>query len=289
MSSSDRAEWLPVTRLIDQVLVEHAKLNDRDNTHFHPSEFYGCKRRIAYKYYEAKGSIKIERQDANPRQQRIFDNGTWMHSRWTHYVSGLKTLYGKWKCEACHKIQGVEEKLGILRPEACSCGSKNFSYVENGFLSEELAIGGHVDAIIGTKIEIGGRTYILEPDCEFIIIDYKSMNPFQFPDLKAPLSSHNTQMQVYLMLTGLKVGRFIYENKGNQDVAEFRVVRDDAFIDELKKQALALKYIVTHKKSNGKFALPRRSSDATAKEDEFVTRSCESCKVCDYRGHCWPV
>jgi cytochrome c peroxidase len=76
---------------------------------FHPSEFYGCKRRIAYKYYEAKGSIKNERQDANRVNSGFLTTARDAQPLDT-YASGLKTLYGKWKCEACHNIQGVEEK-----------------------------------------------------------------------------------------------------------------------------------------------------------------------------------
>lgn len=273
-------DWIPVHKIINKVIEKNTEKNVRDNTHFHPSEWYGCKRKIAYKYHESTGHISLDvlTNTIDARLQRCFDNGHSVHHRWTNYVSQLKTLYGKWKCIVCSKEYGTDEKFGVLKPDKCVCDSSVFKYEENGFLDIETMMGGHVDAILGTEIELYGEKYKLEPDEDKIVIDYKSINPIQCQKLTQPLDGHNIQMQIYLFLTGLKSGRFIYENKGNQEVVEFKVIRDDKIIDEIKAEALKMKHIVTNKNSKGKWVLPPRP---------YTTRANYECKQCSFRGHCW--
>jgi len=155
--------------------------------------------------------------------------------------------------------------------------------------------GGHVDAIIDiTKwpnADLGEYTPESIPDEEklilvafpqeenrFFVVDFKSMNPYSFKDLKQPKPEHLTQMQIYLYLSGLKYGKFIYENKGDQGVKEFLVERDDALLEVKKEEAVMLKHRVTHTNSQGKHVLPPRG---------YETRGHTKCLQCKYRGHCW--
>ncbi len=269
-------ESFSVVEAVNQNIIAKAKVNDRNNLVFHPSEWDGCHRKIAYQYYEAQKSVKFD--DAylkiDPRGQRIFANGHYMHDRWKNDFLSIPgfTLHGKWKCSnfIAHEkpqVYGSDNSLGVVQPEKCECGCTRFEYIELGYYNEETNWGGHVDAVL----KVG------ETD-QFIVVDFKSMNPFEFKKLQQPTTKHNTQMQVYLYLSGLKLGKFIYENKADQDVKEFDVHRDDDFINVKKEEAILLKYRVQNKNSQGKRVLPQRS---------YVSKSHTECLRCKYRNHCW--
>jgi hypothetical protein len=132
-----------------------------------------------------------------------------------------------------------------------------------------------------SKIE-GGVKYLGEidlPDEEkMFLIDYKTINPFDYKDLTAPKIEHVTQLQIYFYLSGLKYGKVIYENKATQAVKEFNICRDDALIEVKKEEAIRLKYQLTNVNSTGKHVLPQRGYDS---------RGHKKCLDCKYRGHCW--
>lgn len=265
-----------ILNLVNDYLISSAKTVTRNNTFFHPSEWSGCHRKIVYQYYEATGSIKIDHSaiKIDPRGQRIFSNGHWMHTRWRSYLEHSKVnILGKWKCQnMVHKepmIYGNKEKHGLEKPEACECGSKEFEYIEIGYFDEETHWSGHVDAIIKTSIE---------DYPPLILIDFKTMNPIEFKGLQEPKIAHKTQMQIYLYLANLPLGKFLYENKADQSVKEFDMLRDDAFIKVIKEDAILLKYRVTHKNSKGQNVLPPRA---------FLSKGHRDCMQCRFRGHCW--
>ena len=282
--------------ILNQKLVEKAiaeiESKDRDYTHFHPSAWDGCKRRIAYEYYEAKGYITIERKalKIDPQVQRIFGNGHSMHDRWRQYMEWTKSLMGRWMCKnwmvhkEAPKIYGKEKKLGVLRPEQCECGSDRFEYIEVGFLDKEVLWGGHVDGIIDNEIaakESGYKDAVCEPDERFIVIDFKSINDFGYSKkLESPKSEHITQLQIYLYLSGLKFGKLLYENKNNQGVKEFLVPRDDKLLDVKRAEAIALKDQVEARNSHGSRTLPKRG---------FDSKTHSQCMRCKFRGDCWAV
>lgn len=278
--------------IINQQLTERAiaaiESKERDYTHFHPSEWDECKRKIAYAYYEAKGYITIDTGalKVDPQGERIFDNGHSLHARWGKYVGWTKALMGRWMCKnwMAHekpKIYGLDEKLGVLCPEKCECGSDRFEYLEIGFLDPETMWGGHVDAIVDNKlvgIAAGFEDVQCSDDERFIVIDYKSMNDYEFKKLEDPKPNHMTQMQIYLYLSGLKFGKFIYENKNNQAAKEFLVPRDDMFLQVKKAEALTLKNLVENPNTQGRRGLPERA---------FDSKTHYKCMRCKFRGDCW--
>lgn len=276
-----------LTKYVDAQLIELAKNNDRDYSHFHPSEWGGCHRKIAYEYYESKGFIEIDDSSLNisPKLERIFDNGHYMHYRWTSYFDRMRCLQGIWKCQntfAHHDknthtgIYGKTEKLGVLRPKKCECGQSDFKYEEVGFFDEDTWWGGHIDAILDLSLLVG-NTYDPEKLCKLLIVDYKSINPFEYKKLKSPKSNHYIQMQIYLYLSGLQHGKFIYEDKATQETKEFLVIRDDDFLAIKIEEAKYLKYIVTHTRDNNR-CLPQRA---------YSSRGQVECLRCKYRGNCW--
>ena len=165
-------------------------------------------------------------------------------------------------------IFGEDNSTGILRPDKCTCGCTRFEYVEVGYRDEETNWGGHVDAVVDV------------PDREEpIIVDYKSMNPHLFAKLSEPLPKHKTQIQIYMYLSKLRLGKFIYEDKGTQRAKEFDVPRDDSYIAIKVEEAKALKYCITHKNSKGQRVLPARG---------YMSSGHKECIACKFRGHCWP-
>lgn len=277
-----------IVEIVNKNLIKKAKNNDRDYTHFHPSEWDGCKRKIAYEYYESRGYITVDESalKIDPQLERIFGNGHSLHDRWKSYLLDTGALMGVWKCEYCklHSTKtlfGEGTKTGCLKPEKCNvCGFKFFEYHEIGLFDEATMWGGHVDAVLDQCILslVYGSNVKLEEDEKKIAVDFKSMNSYEFATLEAPKPKHLTQMNIYLYLTGLKYGKFIYEDKNSQSVKEFLVVRDDEMLRIKKEEAFVLKKTVTSLNVHGKRALPIRAFDSITHKE---------CKSCKYRGDCW--
>lgn len=281
---------LGLTNIVDNFLVDRAKNgNHRDNNHFHPSEWDGCHRKIAYQYYEAQGLIKTDVQSLkiDPQLERIFDNGHFVHDRWRTYLESTGALLGRWECmnwmahSSRPAIFGLTSKIGMLKPSKCECGSDKFRYHEIGLFDDETWWGGHVDAILDVSVLKQKFSFIINQACqeeEYIIVDFKSINPYGFKDLDEPHPEHLTQMNIYLYLTGLRLGKFVYEDKGSQSVKEFDVVRNDTLLSVKKDEAKILKHLVTHTNILGKRVLPHRA---------YNSRGHKKCLSCKFRGHCW--
>lgn len=272
-----------LTFLANLDIVERAKGDKRDYSHFHASEFDRCHRKIGYSYYESKGLFKIDpgTLKIDPRIQRIFENGHSMHDRWKNYLESTGALYGCWMCEnwTAHSepvIYGKESKLGIPRPEKCSCGANKFRYIEVGFFDEETWWGGHTDAIVGLAV-ISARFKGMPKQDDFIVVDFKSMRTEDFQCLHKPKPEHITQIQIYMHLSGLNYGKFIYENKNDQSVKEFLVERDQPFIDVKRAEAINLKHILTTLKDGKRVLPPRAHPDKNTFE----------CRYCKYKNYCW--
>lgn len=274
-----------VMALIDSNIIRLAQQEHRDNTHFHPSEFHGCHRKIAYKYHIATGSLTwSEKPIINPMTQRIFGVGHSGHDRYRDYLwESRDLLRGRWKCLnwGAHKdkpmIMGREEKLGIFRPDKCKCGCPLLEYQEVGFHDEETWFGGHVDAILAVP----------EFDGEHIVIDFKTCRSYAFKKLCEPMDSHVTQMQIYLYLSGLKSGKFIYECKDTQDTKEYLVPRNEEFIQQKIKEAKILKAIVQYRSPAGRPVLPNRKYKGPDGDPPDLGRKERECSYCEFAQHCW--
>lgn len=267
---------------VEANLIKEMLNNNRDYNHFHPSEWDGCHRKIAYHYYEAKGYIKIAQSaiKVDPQLQRIFDNGHWMHDRWRTYIDLLGCGRGRWLCKnfMVHhdkpQIYGSDHRWGAFRPKKCGCGCTQFEYLEIGFRDEETMWEGHVDVILDFSKD---RTKEPEED-ELLVVDFKTMNPYEFDKLNKPKKTHLTQMQIYLYLSGLPSGKFLYENKANQSVKEFLVSRDDHFIEVKKSEAIRLKYVIEHTNKDRRHVLPERA---------YNKKGNPECLRCKFRADCW--
>lgn len=275
-----------VNKKIIQDELDSICRRDRDYRYFHASSWDDCKRKTAYQYYEAMGYITLAPECINidAGMMRVFQNGHYMHDRWRKYLESTGALMGHWRCsDPTHPgyVLGKNERLGILRPERCDCGNSHLEYQEVGFNDPHTMWGGHVDAIVDQRIlaqVLGKKIPNFEPGEELLVVDFKSMKAFTFKNLESPLPQHQTQMQIYLYLSGLSNGKFIYENKDNQTVKEYLVRIDQGFLAVKKAEAIALKQQLTTVNARGEHTLPPRGYDSKA------NMRCMSCK---YRGHCW--
>jgi hypothetical protein len=267
-------------KLINKILVAKSQNNDRDYTHFHSSEFHACHRKLAYKYYEAKGICSPSEPAAkfiDPCLQRIFDNGHGVHFRLGKNLEKTGIVKGRWQCPSCSKTYGKKELLGVHPPQKCDCGGQKFRYQEVGFYDPETMIGGHVDAILDLR-GVGGIPEDASEEESHLLVDFKSIRTEAFRKLVGPKDDHFTQVQTYLHLSGLRAGKLLYEDKNDQKFREFLVVRDEAYIQKIVKDGQALKNIVTSTNSKGQHALPPRAH----KKD-----NARECVECAFRSHCW--
>lgn len=286
--SSERYD-INLEHYINRVLTKKSEDNDRDYSHFHPSEFAQCHRKLVYKFYESLGVCDASEPNAgriNPQLQRIFDCGHHLHFRLGKNMEMTGLLKGCWACLACGKRYGDDRKLGVHKPNICisdDCTSERFRYIEIGFMDEATLLGGHVDAVLDLRgLEINGVLIPKDaPEEEsHIVVDYKSIRGEAFRKLVGPKPEHCTQMQIYLYLSGLKAGKFLYECKNSQAFREFLVVRDDEYINAQVETAKRLKRIVSSSNSEGQRTLPSR----VHKKD-----NAKECVECSFRSHCWGI
>jgi len=297
---------MPTINLLKGVngyLEEKAKKNDRDYTYFHASSWDFCRardegdtpgmykhhRQVAYSVYEAHKYIQIDPKlvKINPGLERIFDNGHWAHDRWRHYLENTApgALWGRWMCKnPIHKepkVYGADKKLGCPKPDVCECGQNMLAYQEVGFSDKETLWGGHVDAIIDARrwpYKKGVAKEEKDPQSFFVVVDFKTMNPFSFKALEEPKPEHKTQMQIYLYLSGLKLGKFVYENKADQTVKEFVVDFDEELMEKKRQEAIFMNHLVNHTNSKGNHVLPKRG---------FEEKDNKTCLQCKFKEHCW--
>lgn len=274
---------------IDAYLITKAKNSTRDYGHFHPSAWDGCHRKTAYQYYEAKGLLKTDTKSVKirPVLERIFDVGHYAHARYRDYLYSYapNCFMGRWRCpnHLAHKtpmIYGLDSKLGCKRVEKCECGFTGLVYEEVGFYDEKTGFGGHVDAILDLQFwPLNLHPEDKLPDDErYCVVDFKTMHPMMFKKLESPKPEHLTQIQVYLYLSGLRYGKFLYEDKADQMIKEFLVEKDEQTIAVKVEEAIKLKYILEHPNKQGKRVLPTRGYDS---------RGSTECLDCKFREHCW--
>ncbi|MDO8628682.1 MAG: CRISPR-associated protein Cas4 [Nanoarchaeota archaeon] len=106
------------------------------------------------------------------------------------------------------RLAEVLQKVGVLKEED----------VEVSLPDNDL-VRGRADAII----EVNG---------DKVVVDFKSMNGFQFKALSSPSPDHVKQVQLYLHFLNLKKGLLVYECKNTQELKEFEVFYDEHVVNE---------------------------------------------------------
>jgi CRISPR/Cas system-associated exonuclease Cas4 (RecB family) len=262
--------------LVKPYIVEKALNNTRRFSHFHPSAWGSCLRKIAYQYYNDQEPF-LERSgfDVDDRFERIFDNGHSVHARWQKYLDHAGVLRGCWNCKKCKKVFGSREPLGVFNPSAskdwqCDCGSRErLEYAETLLKSEkEYNFEGHCDAII----DVRETKFKQNNEYDIYIVDFKSMKDEYYSELTEPKIEHVIQVNIYMWILNLKGALVVYENKDSQHLKEMFVPRDDDLIEKIKAQSIWMQDILKQKR------LPHRPNGFT--KSKFPCRFCEFVDVC---------
>ena len=94
---------------------------------------------------------------------------------------------------------------------------------------------------------ISGRIdFLIRHDEHGIIpVELKSINTSGFGKLTRPKEEHFIQLQLYLQLGKYECGIVLYENKNDQQIKAFLVVRDDAVWESLLERCLRIQNMNT--------------------------------------------
>lgn len=117
---------------------------------------------------------------------------------------------------------------------------KALNIFENGdFFHLRMQVAGIIGGYL-TGAEVGYRMPIKGTGMELVgtldgitsedeIAEFKSINMNGFSQIKkfGPKRDHVYQVHAYMLLTGMRIARIVYENKNTQDLKEFYVEADD--------------------------------------------------------------
>jgi predicted nucleic acid-binding Zn-ribbon protein len=130
-----------------------------------------------------------------------FGVGSAMHYLFqTRLLGASGILLGKWRCLNCGKLTDGSR---VRMPKNCDvCGKDSFFLYEQKFEDLNLKLNGHIDGILSL------------PGKKETIIDFKTANGKRFLyAMKKPFDDHIKQLQIYMMLSGIKRGVILYINK----------------------------------------------------------------------------
>lgn len=268
------------TELIDRYenfLLSKGKEDDkkRDHSHFHPSGFGSCLRKVALEYFGMPKDAEIE-----PRVRRIFSAGHTHHDRMQKEFAIMGILRGYWRCKRCGKLHGTENKWGIFCPRNCGCEevlpddfkSKKlerydlFNYEEISVGSDEYHFGGHCDGVI---------ELVKDSEEDRYVVDFKTIRSEKFEFLNAPDKVYITQIRIYMWLLGINQGIIFYEEKNSHGLKAYKVFQDPHVVEELKKNSKLLWDLLQKKKIP---TIPK-----------YFVIDKKPCTYCDFKKRCWDM
>lgn len=289
MVASQKAPTVLLGDIQQHVVKKAALPNDRRQDVIHPSEMAKtdwCPRATAYRISGVEPTD--EKKQNGHHLETIFQEGHDIHYKWQTWLGEMGRLWGKWQCTMCeHTAWGLSSLM-----QYCAECLNPMRYAEVPLDAQRIyGIVGHADgavpdvkAFIEIKSVGLGTVRMEEPDLvrEYTkktedgksIVDYDGL----WKGLKRPLLSHRKQAGIYLAIAkalgwDFDSMVFIYENKANQQVKEFRIKYQDDLIEPLLDSAKDVMWAV----ENGR-ELPRPESN---------TRQLKPCSDCVFRSHCW--
>ena len=293
--SMDKSNRTYVTGALDLYLTKQAnKPNDRAVNVNAPSQAGKCQRANFYMRTQVDNDGSID-----PRTQRIFDNGTYTHERLQAYMLDMGLLI-------CDEVPLINEEYNI-----------------QGHTDGILDIGNDEIAVLEIKsINDRGFTilkdakdehkqqgliylYCLEERRKYLRNKYKTKEDFlsieseeeriayfksryqHMKDGSKYTREEKIQNEVDLNLiaddilydTEKPITKvvFLYENKNNQELKEF-VVERNVTTENILTDLL-----------NGYKHLNKCVEDNKLPDREGTSKSCNTCRWCDYQNECWVV
>lgn len=272
---------------IDQYLLSlNAKDSDRARNVNSPSQAGVCQRANYYARmgYQNDGSIE-------PRTRRIFNNGDGVHDRLQTYLEKagvclmreVPVLYDELTIQG--HTDGIvrlsKEEIGIL--EIKSINSNGFTNLKEPKPEHRLQAMIYLFCCEERRKYLRSTYPTLEEfkKSKVARINYYKRHYLHLTDGSKYTRAEKIKMQVKL---GLQADEllwntvrpitkviFLYENKDNQDLKEYAVVRDDEVLDYILNRYAELNEYIEKKQ------LPER---------EGTSKSCATCRWCNFRIQC---
>lgn len=272
---------------IDQYLLSlNNKDNDRASNVNSPSQAGVCQRANYYARmgYQQDGSIE-------PRTRRIFNNGDGVHDRLQTYLEKagvclmreVPVLYDDLTIQGHTDglIRISKEEIGIL--EIKSINSNGFSNLKGPKEEHKLQAMVYLFCCEERRKFLRSKYPTLEEFKKSKIsrIQYYKRHYQHFTDGSKYTRAEKIQMQVKLGLqadellwgTPRPITKvvFLYESKDNQDLKEYTVTRDNEILDYIINRYTELNEAIANKQ------IPER---------EGTSKSCTTCRWCNYRIQC---
>ena len=239
-------------------LLKSARPNNRSYSVFHPSAFGKCLRRMQYQKYESMDLISVAKQHTAPKMIRIWDTGHAMHDRWASYAQDIGVLRGLWGCNQCGNIYGLQDKLGIFKPDSCEkCECKSLFYKEISVQDKEINFYGHVDQVLDfstfnkeefDKLDIPLKFKVSNLPEHPVLVDMKTINSNQWKKIANDCHFYyRVQLVIYLHILDLPYGLIIYEKKDDSDLRIFRIDKNEEMWNIIKKQSKLMLEMVDKK------------------------------------------
>lgn len=167
----------------DREHVSSAK--NRRHMKWHPSgDCLKCERLL---YYERDVTAPPIVQYFEPRTQSIFKEGAAIHAMIQSWLKAMGELDG------FPQFVGNEVRID----------------------SDDFNISGYIDSVVSFG---GGKSAD-----EATIIEIKTINDYQFQQLKGPKPEHKMQVGAYMMATGIPEAIILYYNKNDSSMKEYLV------------------------------------------------------------------
>lgn len=251
IKAGNKTEGELFTEYLDNFIVERKiKETKEERLAFRPSSYYKCPRQI---WYFLKGFPKKGNMEA--RLERILGVGTALHV-WVQ----MNVLAELDKVDKNFKLL-TKEDMPVYRTQGIEFIDEHESAdIEIKFLDSRFSLYYPISAMVDGAFHFNNSDYIFE---------FKTINPYQFKDLKEPLFEHKKQGAIYAMCLGIPKVMFLYLNKANQEWVAFTVYYDEKAFNWVKKRITFIEQAVLENK------LPERE----------VSHDCGYCpykKFCDF-------
>ena len=273
---------------IDQYLLSlNARDNDRASNVNSPSQAGVCQRANYYARmgYQQDGSIE-------PRTRRIFNNGDGVHDRLQGYLEQAGVCLMREVPVLCdpYTIQGhtdglvriSKEEIGIL--EIKSINSNGFTNLKEPKPEHKLQAMVYLYCCEERRKYLRS-TYKTEEEfkaSKIFRVQYYTKHYQHFKDGSKYTRKEKIRMQVKLGLqadellwnTPRPITKvvFLYECKDNQDLKEYTVTRDNEVLDYILNRYAELNEAIANEQIT---------------EREGTSKSCPTCRWCNYRLECF--
>lgn len=197
------------TEALDSFL-ESSQVHYNNTGVIRPSQIHECA-----KYLAADILNLIPFEPKSAVQQRVLDNGTYVHKR----------MLQKYLPKMGITSYILDLKKGEVKP-----------FIEVSLRDDALWLKGNPDAIIINSTD--GLPYVFE---------LKSMRTGEFQNLMFAKPEHVLQLHCYFYLSNISQGILFYENKDDQKTKEFVIQRDELIMSGILKKISNIQQAVRNK------------------------------------------